>query len=38
MHMITLLNIMKIRSIYQNFLAVEYVIIENSKGLIQSVK
>lgn len=29
---------MKIKSIYQNFLAVEYVIIENSKGLIQSVK
>lgn len=36
--MITLLNILKIKSIGQNSLAVEYVIIENAKGLIQAVK
>lgn len=38
MHVITLLNIMKTKSIAPNFLPVEYMVIENAKDLIQAVK
>lgn len=38
MHVITLLNIMKTKSIAQNSLAFEYMVIENAKDLIQAVK